>query len=441
MSKAIKFKTFQSENKKTFDEKLNIYLDIGWSLVEGGYEVIRKNKKTIYSQALSLSDDYRVEENDNKITGIYKETKEGKPDGRYTTFHQNGQIYEIGSIPYKINKEESWDYKHDGPFFRYDENGCLIKKGNYSNGTKTGEWEKYFEKNRLEYKGSYYDGIKTGKWEYYHNKGQISHQVEYYGIKVSGTEIGGYGYTYTMRIGNDKSWYENGRLRFEYFRNIVDEGKDFILLETKCKQYAESSYENDDTNDEDRSIEKSYDSHFTYIEKYEHNDEVKYSERNDWYVGDRKDENKEYYYSNDGVILKETIHHWTSTEINTYVENIPQGSKDRPKKDDHRIIESRKVYQGNLETTIEYKDNDQVIISMIKFYGPRKIKQKSMFTWTKKEWDLFNFKSFVRSEVLQDLPLDFFIYLEDSNDENSELQVTNYDKDGSIISEKKGIDK
>ena len=69
MSKAIKFKTFQSENKKTFDEKLNIHLDIGWSLVDGGYEVIRKNKKTIYSQALSLSDDYRVVEDDNKITG------------------------------------------------------------------------------------------------------------------------------------------------------------------------------------------------------------------------------------------------------------------------------------------------------------------------------------------------------------------------------------
>ena len=439
MSKAIKFKTFQSENKKTFDEKLNIYLDIGWSLVEGGYEVIRKNKKTIYSQALSLSDDYRVEENDNKITGIYKETKEGKPDGRYTTFHQNGQIYEIGSIPYKINKEESWDYKHDGPFFRYDENGCLIKKGNYSNGTKTGEWEKYFEKNRLEYKGSYYDGIKTGKWEYYHNKGQISHQVEYYGKKIRGSD-GGFGYEYTMRIGNDKSWYENGRLRFEYFRNIVDEGKDFILLETKCKRYAESSYENDDTNDEDRYIEVSYDSHFRYLEKYEYNDEVKYSERNDWYVGNRKDDNKEYFYSNDGVILKEWLYYLNYIEINTYVENIPEGSKDRPKKDDHKKIESRKLYKHNTETLVEYLPKKKLRISMISFYKkPGKIKQEKSFIVSEKVYFELRAKLFFGLQAPSDLPLDIFLKIVGENDDF--ISEKNYDENGNLISEKKGIDK
>jgi len=439
LSKAIKFKTFQSENKKTFDEKLNIYLDIGWSLVEGGYEVIRKNKKTIYSQALSLSDDYRVEENDNKITGIYKETKEGKPDGRYTTFHQNGQIYEIGSIPYKINKEESWDYKHDGPFFRYDENGCLIKKGNYSNGTKTGEWEKYFEKNRLEYKGSYYDGIKTGKWEYYHNKGQISHQVEYYGKKIRGSD-GGFGYEYTMRIGNDKSWYENGRLRFEYFRNIVDEGKDFILLETKCKRYAESSYENDDTNDEDRYIEVSYDSHFRYLEKYEYNDEVKYSERNDWYVGNRKDDNKEYFYSNDGVILKEWLYYLNYIEINTYVENIPEGSKDRPKKDDHKKIESRKLYKHNTETLVEYLPKKKLRISMISFYKkPGKIKQEKSFIVSEKVYFELRAKLFFGLQAPSDLPLDIFLKIVGENDDF--ISEKNYDENGNLISEKKGIDK
>lgn len=434
MSKAIKFKTFQSENKKTFDEKLNIHLDIGWSLVDGGYEVIRKNKKTIYSQALSLSDDYRVVEDDNKITEIYKLNKKGKRDGRHTTFHQNGQIQEIRSIPYEINKEESWDYKYDGPFFRYDENGCLIVKGNYSNGTKTGEWERYFEANRLEHKGSFNsNGVKTGKWEYYYNNGQISHQVEYYGIKVHDSEG-----EWTMQIGNDKSWHENGRLDFEYFRNIVDRGKDFLLLEEKYKWYNE--YYDDEFDDEENAINESCDSHFTYIERDEYNDKEIYSIKYDWYVGNRKDENKEYFYSNNGVILKETIHHWTYTEINQYIEEIPQNSQDRPKKDDHRKIESRKVYHGGyLETIIEYKDNDVLNISMIKFYEPGKVKQEKSFIILENEYSNFQTKLFFDRKYISDLPLEIFSKEEVKNDDF--ISEKNYDEDGNLISEKKGIDK
>tara|TARA_Y100000310_G_C20342176_1_gene650321 strand:- start:14 stop:745 length:732 start_codon:yes stop_codon:yes gene_type:complete len=243
-----------------------------------------------------------------------------------------------------------------------------------------------------------------------------------------------------MRIGNDKSWYENGRLRFEYFRNIVDEGKDFILLETKCKRYAESSYENDDTNDEDRYIEVSYDSHFRYLEKYEYNDEVKYSERNDWYVGNRKDDNKEYFYSNDGVILKEWLYYLNYIEINTYVENIPEGSKDRPKKDDHKKIESRKLYKHNTETLVEYLPKKKLRISMISFYKkPGKIKQEKSFIVSEKVYFELRAKLFFGLQAPSDLPLDIFLKIVGENDDF--ISEKNYDENGNLISEKKGIDK
>ena len=50
MSKKIH--TIQSSDKIKFDEQVNLLLELGCELLEGGYEVIKKKKKVIYSQVV-----------------------------------------------------------------------------------------------------------------------------------------------------------------------------------------------------------------------------------------------------------------------------------------------------------------------------------------------------------------------------------------------------
>ena len=79
--------------------------------------------------------------------------KNGKRDGAWVFYHQNGQLWYEGN--YKNGKEE-------GAFISYSEYGQLSSKGNYKNGKKEGDWVSYNENGNV-FKpetGTFKDGKK-----------------------------------------------------------------------------------------------------------------------------------------------------------------------------------------------------------------------------------------------------------------------------------------
>ena len=74
--------------------------------------------------------------------------KNGKRDGAWVFYHQNGQLWYEGN--YKNGKEE-------GAFISYSEYGQLSSKGNYKNGKREGYW---FTLSNEGTTGTFKDGVK-----------------------------------------------------------------------------------------------------------------------------------------------------------------------------------------------------------------------------------------------------------------------------------------
>ena len=69
--------------------------------------------------------------------------------------------------------------KRDGAWVQYHENGQLMHKGNYKNGKAEGAWVSYYEtdqlmwKGQLYYKGNYKNGKEEGAWVSYNFDGTV----------------------------------------------------------------------------------------------------------------------------------------------------------------------------------------------------------------------------------------------------------------------------
>ena len=79
--------------------------------------------------------------------------KNGKRDGAWVTYHENGQLQSKGN--YKNGK---WD----GAWVYYHDHGQFWSKGNYKNGKKEGTWVDYQRDGTVwEFiTGTYKDGVK-----------------------------------------------------------------------------------------------------------------------------------------------------------------------------------------------------------------------------------------------------------------------------------------
>jgi len=91
-------------------------------------------------------------ENGRKIEeGTYKD---GKEDGLWTIWHEDGQ--KMVEIPYK---DGDWE----GVFRKWYDNGHLSEEGNYKNFKKDGLWTEFYEKNGLKKSDvTYYNGELVG---------------------------------------------------------------------------------------------------------------------------------------------------------------------------------------------------------------------------------------------------------------------------------------
>jgi hypothetical protein len=56
------------------------------------------------------------------------------------------------------------DGKKEGKWVRYHENGQLMGKGSWKNGKQEGEWVEYDYLGQLREKGNYKNGEKEGEW-------------------------------------------------------------------------------------------------------------------------------------------------------------------------------------------------------------------------------------------------------------------------------------
>ena len=63
--------------------------------------------------------------------------------------------------------------KMDGPWVRYHDNGQFRTKGTFKDGKKDGPWVKYHKNGQLSWKGTFKDGKSDGPWVGYNEDGTV----------------------------------------------------------------------------------------------------------------------------------------------------------------------------------------------------------------------------------------------------------------------------
>jgi len=101
-----------------------------------------------------------------KLTGLEQGTlKNGKLDGSYANYYDNGQLRETGN--YKNGKQ-------DGAWVSYWSNGQLVLNVNYKNGEmEDGSFVSYHMNGKLNSKGNFKNGRKEGVWVSYNDDGTV----------------------------------------------------------------------------------------------------------------------------------------------------------------------------------------------------------------------------------------------------------------------------
>ena len=130
-----------------------------------------------------------------KITGKSQGTiRNGKRDGDWFKYHDNGQLSRKGS--YKNGKRDGlvvayWDNgqlrfegtfkdgEDDGYHVQYYENGNLWWEQNYKNGEWDGVWRKYYENGQVMWETIYDKGRLNGLYISYHEDGEVNVKIIY----------------------------------------------------------------------------------------------------------------------------------------------------------------------------------------------------------------------------------------------------------------------
>ena len=180
MSKKIH--TIQSSDKKEFDKEVNFFFELGGELYDGGYEVIKNDDGVVYSQVVTFdTKKYDLEFHDNGKIYIWSCLNEaGKKDGKRCLWNENGnKTYETN---FKYGKLADKSTGYYGKVFEYHNNGQIWREGHYTNlldGKKDGEWTEYYENGQISFDRNFIDGKLDGKWILYHLSGEIEKERKY----------------------------------------------------------------------------------------------------------------------------------------------------------------------------------------------------------------------------------------------------------------------
>jgi len=138
----------------------------------------------------------------------------------------------------KILKEKG-EYSNgtrDGNWIFYYENGHPLKKGYYLNGRKNGEWVLYYNaKNRVGFKSNYYRGKKRGFIKYYYPNGELFFKYSYlYGKPVDGIAYFYFDNGKLYCKGSYLNGEKNGLWTVFYSGGSVNRTREFV--NGKCKE-------------------------------------------------------------------------------------------------------------------------------------------------------------------------------------------------------------
>ncbi len=141
---------------------------------------------------------YKDGKKDGKFTSWYESGnirteatyKDGKKDGKWTWWYKSGQKqsernYKDGELVSEtkytycayvtcpIESEINYkDGKKDGKFTAWHENGQIEAEGNYKDGKEHGKFTWWYENGQIEVEGNYKDGKEHGKFTWWYENGQ-----------------------------------------------------------------------------------------------------------------------------------------------------------------------------------------------------------------------------------------------------------------------------
>jgi antitoxin component YwqK of YwqJK toxin-antitoxin module len=171
------------------------------------------------------------------IIEIEYNLKNGKLNGPFKSYHENGQLKKIGSYlngkgnglfkeyfeDGSLKNEYSMkDDVNNGDYKTYYENGQLKKIGSYLNGKGNGLFKEYFEDGILEIEYSMKNGRLNGPFKLYYENGNIQKSGSYLNDKDNGlfkkyNEEGMLEIEYSMKDDVDNgayiTYYENGQIK------------------------------------------------------------------------------------------------------------------------------------------------------------------------------------------------------------------------------------
>jgi len=132
---------------------------------------------------------------------VIQNIKNGKEEGPYETFHENGQLSSKGNYK-KGEKEGLWEgfnkngtlsyrcyYKNgklEGLTESFNEDGLCTSKVRYKNGKVEGLYESFHRNGQLEYRKSYKNGKTEGLWESFYESGQLRYFYSHKNGKLNG---------------------------------------------------------------------------------------------------------------------------------------------------------------------------------------------------------------------------------------------------------------
>ncbi|MBQ8222893.1 MAG: hypothetical protein IJZ87_06060 [Bacteroidales bacterium] len=163
--------------------------------------------------ALSLTFLFCININLNAQNDYNKTDKQGRRQGKWIDFHQNGKVRYEGEFK---NNEPI------GTFLYYSEDGKLIAKNQYVKNSKISEAELYSPNGNIIAKGKYLDKKKHEKWEYFSEESSVLILEENYdnGVVVGKTlayspvtqiVIEEIEYVDGIKNGVFNKYYDNGR--------------------------------------------------------------------------------------------------------------------------------------------------------------------------------------------------------------------------------------
>ncbi len=106
-------------------------------------------------------------------------------------YHKSASELPFSGIVKKAGQQWAFlEGKAEGPYVSFHENGQLSSRGNYLNGKRDGEWVTYHGSGQLMIKETLQNGERNGAWEYYFINGQLREKGNFKDGKMDGAWIG-----------------------------------------------------------------------------------------------------------------------------------------------------------------------------------------------------------------------------------------------------------